>query len=483
VFDADEMFRWVEQQADFGPRRAGSLAGRANEDFLAAQLQAFGLENVRKEPIPITYQQAEQTSLLVGPGDDLTPMGAFAIPYAAFTPAGGIEAPLVFADSTALVERGNLKGAIVVTEIRFPPYDLALLKRVSQGHHDPDDEIAQVDHPATFVRQGWHLYRVAVERGAVGFIGVLRDQSGGTCEMYAPYGFQEADILDKPLPGLWVSRGDGERLIRLARSGSGRARMTVTGQREPAITHNVVGEIPGRSDEVMILSCHHDSPFSSPVEDGTGVSVVLALARHFAESRSLNRRLIVLFSAGHFYGSIGTRSFIRDHQTDVVSRSAVEISIEHIALEAGEDASGQLVPTGRTEAAGIFVPLNPDVAKVVLDHVVAQDLRRTILLPAEGPLGDYPPTDGGDWYEAGVPVINYISNPVYLLTSDDALKWVDRERMPRVATAFAAILQDLDTMPRSTIGAVRPRLFKWLMKALRRVVLAKVTAFGLKPVH
>jgi hypothetical protein len=483
MFDADEMFRWVEHQAGFGPRRAGSPGGRTNEDFLAAQLQAFGLENVRKEPIPVTYQQADHTLLLVGAGDDLAPMAAFAIPYAAFTPEGGIEAPLVFADSSALFERGNLQGAIVVTEIRFPPYDLGLLKRVSPGHHDPDDAIDQVDHPATFVRQGWHLYRVAVERGAVGFIGVLRDQTGGTCEMYAPYGFQEADILDKPLPGVWVSRGDGERLIQLARSGTGRARLMVNGQREPGLTHNVVGEIPGRSDEVMILSCHHDSPFASPVEDGTGVSVVLALARHFAEARSLNRRLIVLFSAGHFYGSIGTRSFIRDHPTDVVARAALEVSIEHIALEAGEDAAGNLVPTGKTEATGIFVPLNPSVAKVVLDHVVAQDLRRTILLPAEGPLGDYPPTDGGDWYEAGVPVINYISNPVYLLTSDDSLKWVDKDRLPRVAAAFAAILRDLDTMPRASIGAVRPWFYGWLMKVLRRVVLAKVSALGLKPVH
>jgi hypothetical protein len=235
-------------------------------------------------------------------------------------------------------------------------------------------------------------------------------------------------------------------------------------------------------EEVVVLSCHHDSPFASPVEDATGVAVVLALARHFAKAPLARRRLVVVLTAGHFYGSLGTRTFIREHP-DVVRRAAVEISIEHIAREAAEGPDGRLVPTGLPEATGIFVPFSDAVRDVVLAAVTREDLHRTVLLPAEGPLGPYPPTDGGDWWEAGVPVVNHISNPVYLLTDDDALEWVDRERLPQVAATFAGVLRGLDALPRERIAARDAKASFALMRVLRHVVHAKTTKLGRHPVY
>jgi len=483
-YDADEIYDLVQDQARMGARRPGSKAGLANEAYLESKLREVGLEQVRAEPIPMMHWAADDYALEVGRNHALEPTEAFPIPYVMHTPPGGLEAPLVWADPKALRHTDDWTGRVVVTEIGFPELDLNLLLRIGLGRYDPEDTIRLVDHPATWVRLGWHLYHLAARRGALGFIGILRDQPGAGCRMYAPYGFKEHDILDKPLPGFWVPKRDGARLKSLAQSGAGRARLKLTGVREPGLTHNIVGEVPGdgSTDEVMVLSCHHDSPFVSPVEDGTGVAVVLALARHFAAHRPLRRRLIVLLSAGHFYGSIGTRTFIREHP-DVVRRTAVEISIEHVAHEAMEDASGELVPTGQPEATAIFVPLNRAVADTVLDSIRRHDVRRTILLPAEGPLGPYPPTDGGDWWEAGVPVVNHISNPVYLLTDDDALQWVDKARLPKVAAAFTDILTHLDHIDRQTIAAVDSRPYHLLMKALRHIAYHKTTLFGLRPVY
>jgi hypothetical protein len=479
-FDRDEMFSWVKHQAQMGPRRPGSPAGHENEDFLLAKLEEFGLESVRKEPIEITCWESQEAILEVG-ADRLRPSESFPIPYSAFTPPEGTEAPLAAADRKRLFQTGDFKGNIVVAEIGFPPFPLALLSKISPGRWDPDDSIKDVDHPATFVRLGWHLYRLAARRGAAGFIGIVKDQPGGRCRMYAPYGAKEKDIFHRPVPGFWVGKNHGDELLRLARSGRGRAKMKLSGQRSPGVTHNVVGEIPGKSDEAVVLSCHHDSPFESPVEDASGVAVVLALARHFSQSRDLSRRLVVLLTAGHFCGSIGTRTFIKKHCTDVVPRTAAEISIEHIALEAEEDQRGKLIPTGRPEATGVFVPFCRKASEAVLEAMSANDVRRVFLLPAEGPLGDYPPTDGGDWHQAGVPVINYISNPVYLLTQDDALKWVDRDRLPRVAAAFSEIIRRLDRIPKKEIAAVDSLGYKLFMKMLKHLVYAKTTSFGLKP--
>jgi hypothetical protein len=483
-FDAGEMFGWVERMAGMGPRRPGSPAGCQNEDFLVEQLRTGGVEAVRKEPIPITYWEAHNGVLELDEGDGFRPMNAHWIPYCSFTPEKGIEAPLVYADPKRLIQGGDWQGKVVVTDIAFPPLDLSLLLKVSLGSYDPDGTLPEVKHPATWVRLNWHLYRKASERGAVGFIGILNDQPGGSCRMFAPYGFKEKDIMNKPLPGFWVSRDDGPRLRDLAQKGVGRVRMTLTGVRRPGITNNVVGEIPGGTDEVVVLSSHHDSPFDSAVEDASGCSVVLALAKHFAGRQpELNRRLVVLFSAGHFYGSIGTRSFIKNHREDIVGKTALEISVEHIAREAVEGENEQLVPSGRPEAAGIFVPLNGAMVDAVLESVEAHGVDRVLLLPPEGPLGEYPPTDGGDWYEAGVPVINYISNPVYLLNAEDSLEWVARDRLAKVAGAFADIIRKVDVMPCEAIGSVESRGYQLKMRILKHLVRAKTTRFGTRPVY
>lgn len=507
-FNAEELFGWVEAQVALGARRPGSAAGRANEEMLEGMLRSFGLEAVRSEPIPITVWEATDSCLEVSqPGGPFEELEAFPIPYVAFTGDSGVEGPLVYADRRTLRHGAALdswRGAVVVTEIGFPPLPLGLLLRLAAGLYDPHNTASAVSHPATWVRLGWHLYAEARKAGAVGFLGVLSEQPGGTSRMYAPYGFKEKDILDKPLPGFWVGREAGQELISRARQGGVRARLRIKGVREPGFTHNVVGEIPPRSafaggqgreggrevgdrsiegaEEVVVLSCHHDSPFTSPVEDASGVAVVLGLAKHFARAPLANRRILVLLTAGHFYGSIGTRTFIREHP-EIVRQVAAEISIEHIGKEATEDASGRLVPTGLPEATGIFVPFSGAVRDTVLSAVRKNDLHRSVLLYAEGPLGPYPPTDGGDWWEAGVPVINHISNPVYLLTDDDAFCWVDKERLPVVAATFAEILEGLDALSRQAIAA-RDKVASFaLMRVLRHLVHAKTTKFGLHPVY
>jgi hypothetical protein len=461
---------------------------------LEGLLRDFGLESVRAEPIPITRWEAREARLEVAArGAAFETLEAFPIPYVAFTGPEGVEGPLVFADRRTLFHgaaRKAWKGAVVVTEIGFPPLPLGLLLKLARGLYDPHGTASQVNHPATWVRLGWHLYGEAVRAGAVGFVGVLTDQVGGSARMYAPYGFKEKDIMAKPLPGFWVGREKGRTLVAAARAGGMRARLLLGGVREPGVTHNIVGEVapqepplqgPG-TEEVVVLSCHHDSPFASPVEDASGVAVVLALARHFAQNPLARRRLVVVLTAGHFYGSIGTRTFIREHP-EVVRRAAAEITIEHVGKEATEDASGRLVPTGLPEASGIFVPFSNAVRDLVLEAVRRHDLHRSVLLPAEGPLGPYPPTDGGDWWEAGVPVVNHISNPVYLLTDDDAIEWVDRERLPVVAATFEEVLRRLDGLPREAIAARDARASFALMRVLRHLVHAKTTKLGRHPVY
>ncbi len=474
-FSEDELFEWVERQAALGPRRAGSPAGIQNEDFLFSQLTAFGLKRVRREPVPVTHWNPKRSAFEV----EGRLFEIFPIPYTALTREAGVEGSLVFAKGRDIIGSAKWKGRIVVAEIGFPALDAARLLGLSLGSYDPENTLTKVNHPATWIRLGWHLYKLAAKHGAVGFVGILKDQPGGTCRMYAPYGFREKDILNKPIPGLWARRDDGEALIRLARAGA-KARLISTGTHESKLSHNIVGEIDGTGDEVLVLSSHHDSPFASPVEDGTGVAVVLALARHFAKRDKLKRRLVVVFTSGHFYGSIGTRTFLARHRADIVAKTALEISIEHIALEAKE-SGGYLVSTGLPEPTGFFISLNRPLRDAVQACVETHGLSRSLILPAEGPLGDYPPTDGGDWHKAGVPVVNAISNPVYLLTDDDALRWVDKGRLAKTASCFAELIEKVDGIARQDLARLDFPARLLGLKFLKHVVKAKTTWLGLRP--
>ncbi len=463
------MWESIRLQTGLGPRRPGSLAGQIQAKNLACELSARGLVNVREEEIPLTHWEPARANLEI----DGNPIDCFPIPHAKFTGEGGCEGRIVWAQDS-----GDWRGAIVAAEIRFPELDAKLLRKISMGEIDREDSLIDVRHPATWVRLGWHFYSKAVSKGAIGFIGIVKDQPGGSCKMYAPYGFREKDILNKPLPGVWVSRSDAKKIRSAAR-----AKILTTGIHEKSRSSNVVGEIPGESEETLLLTCHHDSPFVSPVEDASGIATVLAIAEHFANQKRLKRRLVVLLSAGHFYGSVGTRTFIEKHRKDLLPHIVLALSIEHIAKEAVEDAAGKLVPTGKSEAAGVFLSFNQAIRQALLSEGKKSGVDRWVLLPAEGPLGDYPPTDGGDWYAAGVPIVNYISNPVYLLTDEDAEKWVDEENLPRVAKAFTGFLSAVDTIPRPTLARCDFPVRRFLMKALRLFTWAKSTRWGTAPVH
>ncbi|MBK9071851.1 MAG: M28 family peptidase [Myxococcales bacterium] len=484
ALSSEVMMTWIRDMAALGARRAGSPAGHACESYLADKLASFDLANVRREAMEVEVYVPTQANVSVREGDAWHELAAQWIPHAAFTPEGGLEAPMVWATPSGEARAGQWQGKIVVAEIRFPMLQASLLRKLSLGMHDPDNDVADVNHPATWVRLNWHLYQQAAARGAVGFIGILVDQPGGSHRMYAPYGFKERDILDKPLPGFWVGRDDGARLRQLAGAGA-TARLVLSGTRGPGVTHNIVGELPGAAAdaEAVVIHCHHDSPFESPVEDASGCAVVLAVARALAEAGPLRRRVIVLFTAGHFYGSIGTRTFISRHRDTLLPQIALEITTEHVAKEAVEDASGKLVPNGRTEATGCFVPFQRALADRILGHIKANALQRTLLLPPEGPLGDYPPTDGGDWHEAGIPIINFISNPVYLLTADDALPWVDEPRLPRLAQTVLDIVRDVDTLSKAELGRTDMPMRRLLMRGLMHLARAKTTRLGTRPVY
>jgi hypothetical protein len=187
------------------------------------------------------------------------------------------------------------------------------------------------------------------------------------------------------------------------------------------------------------------------VEDASGMAVVMALADNMVKQKVKPKKTIIFIAtAGHFYGSIGTRKFIEQFPK-IVDKTVAAIHIEHIAMEAKENSEGKLELTGLPEPGGLFVPYNKLAVKFATDAIKRYGLMPTLLLPASGPLGEYPPTDGGDFFEAGAPVFNYISNPVYLLVDEDRIENICYERLEPTANAFYDLIRKIDGVNRTDL--------------------------------
>ena len=435
-----EIKKWIEELYAFGPRRAGSPIGHEVEDYVEEQFKLVGLEDVGRQSIPLTYWDCNGHSLWV----DGEKISSSYIPFTEFTDQEGVSGELVYLNpKDPAIESVDLKGKIVLVDICFPMLKGKVLKLLALDMHDPNNSIPNGPiHEATWIRLNWELHEWAHKRGAVGFIGILKDQPGGHHSYYAPYGFKEGNrILDKPIPGLWASKFDRDQLLEFAREKK-TASIVLTGTTKASQTENILGQIKGESAETIIVASHHDSPFQNAVEDSSGMAVLFSLAKKLAQAGIPKRTIQFMATTGHFYGSIGTIEYIKQNREsldDVVA----EIHIEHIGLEAKEE-NDQLVMTGQTEPAAIFTPYNRDCVRMVKDILVSQDLKRTLILGAHGPLGEFPPTDGGDFHLEGVPVFNYICNPVYLLVDDDDLSKVDWERLVPIRDGFCQLIEELN---------------------------------------
>ena len=165
--------------------------------------------------------------------------------------------------------------------------------------------------------------------------------------------------------------------------------------RETITCYNVVGELPGADDETVIIGSHHDGPWSSAVEDGSGIALVLAQAAYWSRLPRAERphRLLFLLNAGHMAGGAGTRASSTRTAREL-DRVVLEVHLEHTANEFVEH-DGALQPTGHPEARWWFTSR---VARLRSGRPRSasrpNDLHRSLILPPDA-FGPHPTTDGG----------------------------------------------------------------------------------------
>jgi hypothetical protein len=443
---------------EIGLRATGSRAHARYADDLAARLERAGVSDVRTESVPLRRWQPGEPALDILEGADAGPVTvANYIPYSGSTAPGGTTAALV-ADPGGTLAPGSLAGRIVVFDVADAPLTNAFFDAIDYGQpHHPAGYDPSAPYRRPWLAQGGVGSRLEALRaaGAVGAIGVLSAPLEAARGTYMPYDGKLRDI-----PALFVDSGARARLRDVAQGG-GSVRLTLSAAVDSVTTPNLVGVIPGASDELVILQSHHDG--TNGVEDN-GQEAIVAISQYLARlpKGALPRTVLVLLSTGHFAGdALGTESFIGRHRDDLIARAKASVTIEH--LGAGEwlpNAAGVYEPTGRYELGGFFS--SPHSTAVTLGRAALVDAEVTddrLLRPfspdPRAPNGKRWPGDGeGFWAMAGLPSLNFITGPTYLLGAGfDTSKLVDVAALRRQAIAFTDLVLRLTREPAAGLGA------------------------------
>jgi hypothetical protein len=427
-----QIFAWIEQIFAQGVRRPGFPADEWAERFCLDRFGELGLERGRLEPVELPYWDTREARLEVlpanGPSFEVT---CFALPHTAA--AEGLELPLVEYDRA---DPSRVKGAASLYDVPLLNTPHAFFRALATSTYDPDGGFATSSHLVPFGREIQQVMEPSVEAGASAFIGTLTDYPGDSHDYYVPY-----DGVDRPLPGVWISGSDGALLRQMLATGPVRVRLTVDRIRHDIESHNVVGELPGTDEEIVIIGSHHDGPWSSAVEDASGVAMVLAQASYWSRVPREQRphRLVFLVNAGHMCAGAGARAFVASHGEEL-ARTVLEVHLEHTATEHAAGADGGVVSTGLPETRWWFTSRIPRLERTVADAIEAEDLRRSFVLPPTA-LGPRPTTDGSEFYVAGVPIVNYLTAPFYLFDSMDTLDKIHRPSLVPVTRAAVRIIE------------------------------------------
>lgn len=445
-----KIFGWIKDlwsfgyKSDIGFRQPGSPGDTQAAHYVMDKFLEFGLEDVHLEPVegwdlwtPMNFEftvEADGTA-------ETIPCGYR--PYTAFTGPGGVTAELVYVGAgTTDADFADAAGKIVLVDLVAPGLPSDLLLMFSPFAYDPDNTL-----PGTLTTQNWPVdnilnsYDSAMTHGAVGYVGILNFLTDGMKDYYSPY-----DGILKDLPGLYVARDQGAHLKGLLASGDVEATIVLDGVVTPGTTYNVWGMLPGQTDEIILVTSHHDGWAAN---EGSGASEVLSLASYFSRSSEDSRQKTLMFLAagGHFIGDIPTNAFIDGHP-EILDKVVISLSLEMVGREYVE-VDGEFVPTGLVAPRGMFISgppfgVNPTLLSFAENSITEYDLDRTVVLPANGPLGPAPPGVAHWYFLAGKPIMHLIAAPAHQFTPYDTPNKVQVDQLRRVTAAYADLIMQID---------------------------------------
>jgi hypothetical protein len=414
-------------------RQAGTKYEKMTADYLLTHFKASGMDEIWQEEFPLIEPQWTPTKIeltLFGGSSPATSSADYqfgtvmtSVDAGTQTPEQGIEAEIVDIGygSKSELKNQDLAGKIVLVhrEARWSTF-------ISYFR---DIETTQ------FVEQGKAL-------GAVFAI-----------HMKIPTNMQVA-LWNGPrarqIAHLNIGSGDGKFLQKIIRASGPknppRARLTVRGKIEKDLkTQNTFGLIRGKnSNEYVVLIAHTDAWFEGAVDNASGLSVLLGLAKHYAHlpREQIQRNILFVGTGGHHNGpAVGTRHLARNHK-DILDKTVILLNLEHFASVAPVKEGN--VEGAYTETAHIIFDTHrhPFIQKTIRKaaKLHGTPIHTTVLsyfIADSGPFRFVGPT--------GVPCVTLLQNTFWYHTARDTIDRIPAKGLENVARTFALLMDAINS--------------------------------------
>lgn len=463
---ASEIFRTIEDLVAMAPRATGTSGGERAANYVADRFTQAGLDTEFLEVGSYAWQAEAHGIEVDGQQIECSPILHSGLAGHDWTGEvhHRLDAPIVDIGADP-VKKHDVKGKIVLFDLAFTMTTAHTLP-LTIYLYDPDRKVLGREVLGSrnpYVTSLGRVMREAMQAGAVGLIGVLRDYP----ESHRYHNEYYRRTLFA-LPGVWITRSAGEdlrRRIAAERRGGERtpaANLTLDVRRERVTSRTVIGVLPGRTNETIMVQSHHDSVSPGAVEDASGTAEVIALAEHFgAEARagrSRDKTLMFVTFDTHFTGYHSHMEFARRHvlAADAPYNIVLNATIEHVGLRAVRGADGGFETVNETEPRGIFVNVNPAFTRRIAKLVRRHHLYSTSLLGAAALEASASgiPTDASFTFVAGVPTVSLVSGPLYLYDDADTIDRIDVDQLEPVARFFADVIADAEAHNGATIGVL-----------------------------
>jgi len=394
---------------EIGPRLAGSPADARARDWGVVKLKSLGFKNVRIEMFELpVWSRLHEAAAIVSPYPQK--LHATALGFSVGTPDGGLEGEVVRFATLADLQNAPMSGL--------------------------EGMIVFVDEPMTRTQDG-SGYGAAVgkrsgapneasKRGAIASI--IRSVGTGSHRNPHTGAMRYADGVTK-IPAIAISNPDADQLGRALRMSDAPVRVSldVKVAFNPAgMSGNVIGEIPGRTDEIVLVGGHLDSwdLGTGAIDDGAGIAITTAAAKLVGDLKGKPKRTIrVIMWGAEETGLWGARAYAQAHK-DELDRHAFASESDFGAGRIWRIQSG--FGESQLEKAALFQRL----------------LRPLGVGPGDNNAGGGP--DVGPLRAAGVPVVSLNQDGSdyfdFHHTPDDTLDKVDPDDLKQNVAVWAATI-------------------------------------------
>ncbi len=417
----NEITAISRKSRDDGNQYWGRISGTKYDDMAEAWVEGkfkeFGLQNVRRQyfDLPPQWFPTKWQVTASGAGKTLTLSTVRPAARSVATPSAGLDLDAIWVGigTEADFAGRNVSGkAVVIYSMPAP---------------------SVINHSANYLG----AVKRAEDKGAAAVIVVLGIPGNLSSELNG--------AADK-IPAFSLGLDDGMAIRELIEHGRTKIKMSLAVEMRSALKDaSVWGELPGTTDEDVIVMAHHDAYFQGALDNASGMATMVGLAEYFSKIPKEHRRRTIKFvtTSGHHNGSLGVK-WMHDNKATFLAKTALMLNCEHVSVTQTYYWGQNLRKADTVDARRWWVYGSDKLADLALDAY------RTFGVAV---YSEMEPNASGDMGQASLdaPSVQMIESPAFYHTDHDTPEVVPSAGLEAVGRAYAKLIDQVNMLDRSQL--------------------------------